>query len=108
MCWRSPRRVWSGPSDGRSSGGDSSDAVPGFGAATWECFAMQLGVPTAASRAVVCDFIAEALALESPATETQADDLVAAAAVRLEVTGTTFTHAVWRYQRRQRRAAGAR
>ncbi|QSE94138.1 hypothetical protein JWS13_38840 [Rhodococcus pseudokoreensis] len=83
-------------------------AVPGFGAATWECFAMQLGVPTTASRAVVCDFIAEALDLESPATTTQAEDLVAAAAARLEVTATTVTHAVWRYQRRQQRAAGAR
>ncbi|MFE5702915.1 hypothetical protein [Rhodococcus koreensis] len=83
-------------------------AVPGFGAATWECFAMQLGVPTPASRAVVCDFLGEALDLESPATATQADDLIAATAARLEITPATFTHAVWRHQRAQRRVAGAR
>ncbi|MGV9864529.1 hypothetical protein [Rhodococcus koreensis] len=82
--------------------------VPGFGAATWECFAMQLGVRTAASHQLVCDFLVETLALESPPSTADAEDLVAAAAARLEITPATFTHAIWRYQRRQRRAAGAR
>ncbi|MEN0139024.1 MAG: hypothetical protein AAGC80_27990 [Rhodococcus sp. (in: high G+C Gram-positive bacteria)] len=83
-------------------------SVPGFGVSTWECLLMQLGIHTAGSRELLCDFINDALELESPISATQADDLVAVAATRLEVTSTTFTHAIWRYQRRQRRTAGAR
>jgi hypothetical protein len=82
--------------------------VPGFGVATWECLLMQLGIPTAESREVLCDFISEALELESPASATHVEDLVAAVAARLETTPATVTHAIWRYQRRQRRSAGAR
>ncbi|MBC2638866.1 MULTISPECIES: hypothetical protein [unclassified Rhodococcus (in: high G+C Gram-positive bacteria)] len=82
--------------------------VPGFGIATWECFAMQLGIHTPESRELLCDFVNEALELESPASATQAEDLVAAAAARLEITSAAFAHAVWRYQRAQRRVAGAR
>ncbi|MFC0448233.1 hypothetical protein [Rhodococcus jostii] len=82
--------------------------VPGFGVATWDCFVMQLGIHTAGSRELLCDFVSEALELESPASATQAEDLVAAAAARLEITSAAFTHAVWRYQRAQRRVAGAR
>ncbi|MCZ4588666.1 hypothetical protein [Rhodococcus opacus] len=82
--------------------------VPGFGIATWECFAMQLGVRTTESHQLVCDFLGEALDLEAPPSTADAEHLVAAAAARLEITPTTFTHAVWRYQRAQRRVAGAR
>jgi len=83
-------------------------AVPGFGVATWECFTMQLGVRTAGSHQLVCDFLGEALDLETPPSAAEAEDLLAAAAARLEITPATFTHAVWRYQRAQRRVAGAR
>ncbi|BAH49383.1 hypothetical protein [Rhodococcus opacus] len=83
-------------------------AVPGFGIATWECLLMQLGIHTAGSRELLRDFINDALDLESPVSATQADDLVAAAAARLETTPATVTHAIWRHQRRQRRTAGAR
>ncbi|MFD9665599.1 hypothetical protein ACFWAY_28900 [Rhodococcus sp. NPDC059968] len=83
-------------------------AVPGFGVATWECFTVQLGVRTAGSHHLVCVFLGEALDLDSPPSTSDAEDLVAAAAAQLEITHATFTHAVWRYQRAQRRVAGAR
>ncbi|WP_237720378.1 MULTISPECIES: hypothetical protein [Rhodococcus] len=82
--------------------------VPGFGPATWECLATQLGIRTAESHRVVCEFLGEALHLEAPPSTADAEHLVAAAAARLEITPTAFTHAVWRYQRAQRRASGAR
>lgn len=69
---------------------------------------MQLGVRTTESHQLVCDFLGEALDLEAPPSTADAEHLVAAAAARLEITPTTFTHAVWRYQRAQRRVAGAR
>ncbi|MFC9765809.1 hypothetical protein [Rhodococcus jostii] len=82
--------------------------VPGFGAATWECLAMQLGIRTAESHRLVCEFLGEALDLEAPLSTTDAEHLVAEAAARLRITLTAVTHAVWRYQRAQRRVAGAR
>ena len=69
---------------------------------------MQLGVRTTGTHQLVCDFLGEALDLESPPSTAATEDLVAAAAARLEITPTAFTHAVWRYQRAQRRVAGAR
>ncbi|MFD7009622.1 hypothetical protein [Rhodococcus jostii] len=82
--------------------------VPGFGPATWECLAMQLGIRTADSHRVVCEFLGEALDLETPPSTADAEHLVAEAAARLGITPATFTHAAWRYQRAQRRVAGAR
>jgi hypothetical protein len=82
--------------------------VPGFGPATWECLAMQLGIRTADSHRVVCEFLGEALDLETPPSTADAEHLVAEAAARLGITPATFTHAAWRYQRAQRRVAVAR
>ncbi|MCQ4118685.1 hypothetical protein [Rhodococcus tibetensis] len=82
--------------------------IAGFGNATWECFTMQLGVCIPESRELLKDFVIDALAPEVEVTSTTADELLAAAATRLDVSPATLTHAIWRYQRAQRRLAGAR
>jgi hypothetical protein len=82
--------------------------IAGFGSATWECFVVQLGLHTPESRCLLHDFVIDAVAPEVEVTNAMAEELLAAAAIRFDVTAATLSHAIWRYQRAQRRLTGAR
>ncbi|WP_433605637.1 hypothetical protein [Prescottella agglutinans] len=90
--------------DGRTAW-EAITAVPGLGAATWETFVLRLGLVGPRALDAVHEFVADALNLgDSATTETEALDLLGAAADTAGVDPAALLGAVWRYHRTRDRA----
>lgn len=85
--------------DGRDAR-DALTSVPGVGCATWETFVLQLGLVGPAALETVRGFVAAALGHgESPVTDADALELLAAAAEAADIPPATLLNTVWRHGR---------
>lgn len=83
--------------DGRGAR-DALTSVPGLGRVTWETFVLQLGLVGPAALETLRGFVAEALG-ESPETDADALELLAAAAETEDIPPATLLNTVWRHGR---------
>lgn len=79
-------------------------SVTGLGDVTWSYFQMLLGVQGVKADVMVTRFVADALEIETVPSR-QARELVVEAAERMKVGATDLDHAIWSWQRKQRRKA---
>ncbi|MCA1007474.1 hypothetical protein LCL87_17305 [Rhodococcus hoagii] len=85
--------------DGRRAW-EALTSVPGLGGNTWETFVLQLGLVGPAALDAMRGFVAEALAPgDSPVTEAEALELLAATAETEDTPPAALLNAVWRYGR---------
>ncbi len=79
-------------------------SVTGLGDVTWSYFQMLLGVQGVKADVMVMRFVADALERKTVRSQ-EARELVLAAAERMKVDATELDHAIWSWQRKQRRKA---
>lgn len=77
-------------------------SVTGLGDVTWSYFQMLLGVQGVKADVMVVRFVADALGRKSVPSH-EAHELVLAAGERMGVGATDLDHAIWSWQRKQRR-----
>lgn len=78
-------------------------SVRGLSDVTWSYVLMLLGTPGVKADVMVRRFVGQAIGRAPSAGETR--DLVVAAAAQQDVSATALDHAIWSWQRRQRRSA---
>ncbi|WP_156388480.1 MULTISPECIES: hypothetical protein [unclassified Rhodococcus (in: high G+C Gram-positive bacteria)] len=87
-------------SDGLAAVREAVLGVAGVGPASWDVFVGSSGVDVAALDRHVAAFVSEACTRDVPDVECR--DLIANAAIVLQVDVATVRHSIWRYQRKPR------